>query len=66
MGVSPKYRRQGVDIMMILKTIRDGIKEGFKKAELSWILETNKLLLNTINKLQPSTKCIYRIYKLPL
>lgn len=62
LGVSPHFRRKGIDVLLIMKTIEDGKKSGFRKAEVSWILETNKLLLNTIAKLQPSSRKVYRIY----
>lgn len=64
LGVLPNFRRQGIDILMIMKTIEEGKKNGFKKGEVSWILETNKLLLNTITKLHPIAKTVYRIYKI--
>lgn len=64
LGVSPSFRRKGIDVLMIMKTIEEGRKNKFKKAEVSWILETNKLLLNTIAKLQPKHRKVYRIYSL--
>ncbi|MFN7181340.1 MAG: hypothetical protein ACK4NF_01510 [Planctomycetota bacterium] len=63
LGVSPQFRKQGVDILMIMETIRKGLLYGFKKGEISWVLETNKLLLNTLQKFHPLLKSIYRIYQ---
>ncbi len=64
LGVSPRFRRRGLDILMIMRTIKSGRKHGFKKADISWVLETNKLLLNTIQKFNPILKSIYRVYQI--
>ncbi len=62
LGVLPSFRRKGIDVMMIMKTIKEAKNNGYISGEVSWILETNKLLLNTVAKLQPINRTTYRIY----
>jgi len=43
-----------------------GIRRGYTRAEMSWILETNDVMNNTIAMLGGRRYKTYRIYDLPL
>ncbi|MCD6454826.1 MAG: N-acetyltransferase [Candidatus Aminicenantes bacterium] len=41
MGVREKYRLRGIEALLIYKTIQEGIKHGYKEADMGWILDNN-------------------------
>ncbi|MEM1056476.1 MAG: hypothetical protein AAGI52_13215 [Bacteroidota bacterium] len=51
MGVLPEYRNLGTDVLLIHQTIVNGREEGYEAAELSWVLDTNAALVNSLDKL---------------
>ncbi|MBA3470250.1 MAG: N-acetyltransferase, partial [Herpetosiphonaceae bacterium] len=51
MGVLPQYRRRGIDAMFYQKIKQAGVRRGYFRAEMSWILETNDLMNHAIAKL---------------
>jgi GNAT superfamily N-acetyltransferase len=44
LGVLPKYRRLGLDALLIQRTIQNGIPLGYERAEVGWILEDNEAI----------------------
>ncbi len=51
MGVLPEHRNLGLDALLIHHTIVNGQRDGYQAAELSWVLDTNKPLVNALEKL---------------
>ncbi len=51
MGVLPEHRHLGFDVLLIDQTIQNGLRDGYEAAELSWVLDVNKPLVNSLEKL---------------
>ena len=51
MGILPEHRNLGLDALLIHETIVNGQAMGFQAAELSWVLDSNKPLINALDKL---------------
>ena len=51
MGVLPAHRNAGLDAFLIHHTILNGRRDGYQAAELSWVLDVNKALVNSLEKL---------------
>jgi GNAT superfamily N-acetyltransferase len=51
MGVLPEHRNLGLDALLIHQTIVNGQRDGYQAAELSWVLDVNKPLINALEKL---------------
>ena len=49
MGVRKAYHGRGLDSVLVLETIRRGIKKGYDACEMSWVLESNKRLTNALD-----------------
>ncbi|MDR0485357.1 MAG: hypothetical protein LBH29_01370 [Elusimicrobiota bacterium] len=47
MGVIEKYRNKGIEALMYSKGLNYAIKKGYKRCELSWILEDNVMTNRT-------------------
>ncbi|MEJ5343227.1 MAG: GNAT family N-acetyltransferase, partial [Thermogutta sp.] len=64
LGVVPGYRHRGIAELMILQTIERGVRDaGFDSAELSWTLEDNHAINNTIQAVGGKLYKRYRIYE---
>ena len=66
MGVIPEYRNLGVDALFYLDTWKNGTEKGFRRAEMSWILETNTLMNRALQMLDAKIYKTYRLYQMPL
>ncbi len=51
MGILPEHRGSGLDAFLIHHTIVNGRRDGYQAAELSWVLDANKPLINALEKL---------------
>ena len=51
MGVLPEYHGRGFDAVLIDATIQDGLRAGYDACEMSWVLEVNTPLVNSLDKL---------------
>ena len=51
MGILPEHRNAGLDALLIHHTIVNGRRDGYQAAELSWVLDSNKPLVNALEKL---------------
>lgn len=51
MGVLPEYHGRGFDAPLIHATILAGIPKGYDACELSWVLDTNTRLINSLENL---------------
>ncbi len=65
-GVVPQFQKRGVDMAMYVATHNKGIEKGYKWAELSWMLETNELMLKAAEQMGAKPYKKYRIVELPL
>ena len=66
MGIRHKYRRHGIDVILITEFIERGLRKGYREAELSWVLEDNHLMNRPLEKLNARREKVYRIYDLTL
>ena len=65
-GVTPEYRKRGIDSLMFVETFRRGIKRGYTSAELSWILETNDMMCRGAEQMGAKLYKRYRVMEMPL
>ena len=63
LGLKPGYRRMGLDAMLYLHIFREGVKEGFYRAECSWILEDNWDMRRGLERMGARVYKTYRIYE---
>lgn len=61
-GVKKKYRKLGLDLLLYIISYQNANKRGYKYGELSWTLEDNKLINDSIKKMGGRIHKIYRIY----
>lgn len=66
MGMIEEYRGRGADAIFYLETAREALKLGYKRLEGSWILETNTMMNQIIERLGGKRYKTYRIYEKPL
>ncbi len=62
LGVLPKYRRLGLDALLIQRTIASGLSLGYRRAELGWILEDNEAMLRPLEHIAAERTKVYRVY----
>jgi GNAT superfamily N-acetyltransferase len=62
LGVLPKYRRLGLDALLIQRTIRRGITLGYEGAEAGWILEDNEAMLSWLEHIKVRRTKVYRVF----
>jgi len=65
-GVIPQFQRRGIDSAMYVATYKRAVSKGYRWAELSWMLETNDLMLRAANDMGGKPYKRYRIVELPL
>lgn len=63
MGVKKQYRKMGMEALMLLESIKNGQKLGITGGELSWTLEDNYPINNTIAKMGGKVYKKYRVYR---
>ncbi|MCK4302276.1 MAG: N-acetyltransferase, partial [candidate division Zixibacteria bacterium] len=66
MGVVPQFRRRGVEMMLYTECHRRILRSGYRWAELSWVLETNELMRNTMTQMGAEPYKKYRIVEMPI
>jgi hypothetical protein len=66
LGVRPHYRGKGLELLLIRNIVIEGIKSGWNKAELSWILEDNQAIISVMEEAGCHKTKSYRIYEKPL
>jgi len=66
MGVIPEYQKRGIDNVFYIRTIGDGIKRGYRWAEMSWVLEDNILMNRVLKIIGARLYKKYRIYEMML
>lgn len=61
-GIRPKYRHRGIDAMLYAEVFKRGWEMGYRVAELSWILEDNRLMQKAIEAIGGKPYKVYRIF----
>lgn len=63
MGVKKEHRKTGISAMFYLKTIENGLRKGYTRAECSWVLENNRAMNRDLRLLGAHRYKTYRIYE---
>ncbi|MCP4572965.1 MAG: GNAT family N-acetyltransferase [bacterium] len=63
LGVLPEYRKLGVDMVMIFKTMQAGFARGITSGECSWILEDNVPMNKVLEGYGAKRYKTYRVYE---
>lgn len=66
LGVRKKYQRLGLGVVLCLKMIEDAMAAGYTTAEMSWVLETNRLMIAPLERMGARLYKRYRIYEKPI
>lgn len=66
MGVKPEYRALGIDALFYVETARAAFRKGYKRCEMSWILESNDMMNRIIERLGGTIYKTYRVYQKPI
>lgn len=66
LGVVDLHRRRGIDSLLVYHTFKNGVPRGYRRAELSWILEDNVLMRRALERLGAVHSKTYRIFEKPL
>jgi hypothetical protein len=66
MGVVHKYQKIGLDMIFFVDTYNEGLRKGYKWAELSWILERNTLMNKGAMNMGARLYKRYRMFEKPL
>ena len=61
-NVLPEYQRWGIGVVLISRLKEDALNWGIAEAEFSWVLESNKLSLGTLERGGAMRQKTYRIY----
>jgi GNAT superfamily N-acetyltransferase len=63
MGVIEEYRGQGIDAVFYVETTRAALAKGYRRAEASWVLETNAMMIRILEHLGLQRYKTYRVYE---
>jgi GNAT superfamily N-acetyltransferase len=63
LGVHPDYRGKGLELLLVRNIVVEGMAKGWNKAELSWILEDNAAIIQTMLEAGCRRTKTYRIYQ---
>ena len=66
LGVLPKFRNRGFELVLIDEIARRGLARGILEGELSWILEDNDGINKPIRATGAQIYKTYRLYQKPL
>jgi len=66
LGIVKKFQLLGFGALFYEEIIKRGLAEGFKTAEMSWVLEDNDLMIKAAKLLGGHVHKKYRIYQTPL
>lgn len=62
MGILPEYQKRGIDYLLYHETFEHGVKRGYRRGEMSWILENNEMMNSVLETLGHRRYKTYRIY----
>lgn len=63
LAVDKEYRNTGLGCLLISKSYEAGIKAGYERAEITWILGNNKSMNNLVEFMGASRHKVYRLYQ---
>jgi hypothetical protein len=63
MGVLQKYQGRGFDAILNLATIEEGPRNGYDASEMSWVLDSNLLLRNSLDAMGAVIDKEYALYE---
>jgi GNAT superfamily N-acetyltransferase len=63
MGVIEPYRNRGVDAVMYYEAGKAAVEQGYQEVEMSWILESNTIVNNTVKAMGGRVYKTYRVYE---
>ncbi len=62
LGVIEKYKNFGIDLAFYYETIKNALKKGCARGEMSWVLEDNIKMRRPLERMGGKIYKIYRIY----
>lgn len=66
MGVKQRFRKRGIEGMLVYESIQEALRIGYSWSEYSWILEDNELVKGTIKIMDGKLYRTYRFYEKPV
>lgn len=63
MGIVREFQKRGVEAVFIRDTIKNGIRNGIKECEISWVLEDNIPMVQTAENIHAQKYKTYRIFE---
>jgi GNAT superfamily N-acetyltransferase len=63
LGVAPEYRGKGVDALLYLHTAEQALRKGYSAVEMSWLLESNEMVLRSAEMLGAHRYKTYRVFE---
>ncbi len=63
MGVKKQYQKMGLEALLLAESVKIGQQNGYIGGELSWTLEDNHIINNTIKKVGGKVYKTYRMYE---
>ena len=63
MGMIGDYRGRGADAIFYLETAKEALRRGYKRLEGGWVLETNTMMNQIVERLGGRHYKTYRIYE---
>ncbi len=63
LGVVPEYRGKGVDALLYLHTAEQARRKGYHAVEMSWLLESNEMVLRSAELLGGHRYKTYRVFE---
>jgi hypothetical protein len=64
LGVVHSHQQKGIDAVLYLDTWRNGVKKGYVRGEMSWILENNTMMNRAAEMLGGKVYKTYRMYQM--
>ena len=65
LGILPEHRRRGIDALLLRATFEAARRRGYRRAELSWVLEDNAVMRRTAERWGGRVVKRYRLYEAP-
>ena len=66
LGVKEPFRKRGVEGLLIMETLKQGVGKGYPQAECSWVIENNIPMQKGIEGLGGKRHKTYRVYEMNL
>jgi hypothetical protein len=63
MGIRPSYRKSGIDYGFYHAGLMAAHKRGYRRIELSWVLDNNVEVLRALSRLEARETKRYRLYE---